>query len=102
MVSCALDTMVTDIAMPLGDPCSLTCLSWIACVTLDNSWTPSKPQMGETRRVPVTAVQELVSEQSQPQRGTQGFVDLHGTCSVPPLEQGPLNAITKDNKNQIS
>lgn len=67
VVSCALDTTVTDTAMPLGDPCSLPCLSWTACVTLDKSWTPSKPQMGENSRVPVAAVQELVSEQSQPQ-----------------------------------
>lgn len=85
VVSCALDTTVTDTAMPLDDPCSLTCLSWTACVTLDKSWTPSKPQMGENSRVPVAAVQELVSEQSWPQSGTQGFMYPKATCCGPPM-----------------
>lgn len=98
VVSCALDSTVTDSAMPLGDPCSLTCLSWIACVTLDKSWTPSKLQGQENSRVPVAAVQELVSEQSQPQSGTQGFVYLEDTCSGPPLSQGPPNTTEKDSK----
>lgn len=100
VVSCALVSMVTATAMPLGDPCSLTCLSWITCVTLDKSWTPSKPQMRENSRVPGAAVQELVSEQSQPQSSTQGFMYPQDTCSGPPLSQRPPNAMEKDSKTQ--
>lgn len=59
MVSCALDT--TDehhrccstravMVMPLGGRCSLPCLSWIACVTLNKSWTSSKIHIGRVQQ----------------------------------------------------
>lgn len=41
-------------------------LSWIAYVTLDKSWTPSKPQMGENSRVPAAAVQSWCQSRASP------------------------------------
>lgn len=61
----------------------------------------SKPQMRENSRVPVAAVQELVSRQSQPQSGTQEFMYPKDICSGPPLSQGsPMQwkKIVKPNK----
>lgn len=84
VVSCALDTTVTNTAMPLGDPCSLTSVLDCLC-NLGQIMDTLQTADGGEQQSSCCSCSELVSEQSQPQSGTQGSMHLEGTRSGPLL-----------------
>lgn len=107
MVSCALDTadehhrccgaraaMVT----PLGDQCSLPCLYWIACVTLNKSWTSSKIHMVGEQQSCCCSCSGL-GVRAEPALGRYPEMLVPAWCMQwPPLWPEPPNPVGKDNK----
>lgn len=109
VVSCALDT--TDechrccnaraaMVTPLGDPCSLPRLSWIAHVTSDKSWASSKFQVGGEQPSSCCSCSGF-GVRAEPAPGWYPGMPVSGRyVRWTPLWPGPPDRMEKDNKTR--